>query len=152
VWDAASGRELRTLQSPHTGLVWAVAVTPDGQRVLTGSQEGRARVWDAASGQELLTLNGHTALPNIGASTLGLLNSPQAPGAVLAASVLYPGRVGHIRAIWAVAVTPDGNRLITAGHDNLVMLWDAASGRQLRSFIGGFWVDRGINSIAVTPD
>jgi WD40 repeat protein len=150
LWDVSTGRELRTLQGLHTDPVWAIAITPDGQQVLAGSEDGTARVWDTTNGQELLTLNGHTALPDIGASTVGLLSSPQAPGPVLAASALYPGRTGHTRAIWSVAVTPDGKRLITAGSDNLVMLWDAANGRKLRSFIGNFGGDGGINSVSVT--
>jgi WD40 repeat protein/serine/threonine protein kinase len=152
LWDVCSGRELRTLRRQNTGSVWAVAVTPNGQRVVTGCEDGTARVWDAANGQELLTFNGRT--PDLGASLVGLLNSPQARGAVLAASILYPGRTGHTRAIWAVAVTPDGKRLITAGYDNQVMLWDAATGRQLASFIVGSQREplRGINSVAVASD
>jgi WD40 repeat protein len=33
-----------------------VAFSPDGQRVLTGSNDGKVIVWDAASGESLLTL------------------------------------------------------------------------------------------------
>jgi WD40 repeat protein len=72
---------------------------------------------------------------------------------VLASSLLYPGRTGHAQAIWAIAVTPDGKRLVTGDEQNLILLWDLASGRQLRSFVClPAWVELGINSIAVTPD
>jgi WD40 repeat protein/serine/threonine protein kinase len=153
VWDVSAGRELGTLQGLNTGSVWAVAVTPDGKRVVTGCEDGTARICDAVSGQELLTLDGHTALPDISASTLALLTSPQAPGPFLAASALYPGRTGHTGPIWTVAVTPDGRRLITGGYDNMIMLWDAAKGRQLRSFQGNFDVsNRGVSGVAVTRD
>jgi WD40 repeat protein len=152
LWDVARSRELRTLQRLDTGPVWAVGVTPDGQRVVTGSQDGTARVWDAGSGRELLILNGHIALRDIGASTVGLLSSPGALGSVLAASTLYPGRSGHSGAIWAIAITPDGKRLATAGEGNVVLLWDAATGRQLRMFLGGDYWDWGINSVGLTPD
>jgi hypothetical protein len=40
--------------------VHSVAVTPDGQRIVTGGADGTARVWDIVSGRELLTLKGHT--------------------------------------------------------------------------------------------
>jgi WD40 repeat protein len=71
---------------------------------------------------------------------------------MLAASTLYPGRTGHNGPVWAVAVTPDGKRLVTAGYDSIVMLWDAASGRQLRLYLGHYLPERGINGVAITPD
>jgi WD40 repeat protein len=36
-----------------------VAFSPDGQRIVTGSDDQTAKVWDSASGKELLTLKGH---------------------------------------------------------------------------------------------
>jgi WD40 repeat protein len=35
-----------------------VAFSPDGQRILTGSNDGTAKVWEAVRGRELLTLKG----------------------------------------------------------------------------------------------
>ena len=44
----------------HTGCVTAVAFSPDGKRVLTGSGDNTARLWDAATGAAIATLAGHT--------------------------------------------------------------------------------------------
>lgn len=44
----------------HTGGVEAVAVTPDGRLLLTGSDDGTARLWDLQSGRCLQTFAGHT--------------------------------------------------------------------------------------------
>jgi WD40 repeat protein/serine/threonine protein kinase len=147
LWDLSTRRRLRTLEGLNTGSVWAVAVTADGQRVVTGSEDGTARVWDAAGGREVVVLDGRLALSEITASTAGLLSSP-----LVAASALYPTRTGHVGPIWAVAVTPDGKRAVTAGQDCMVMTWDADTGRQLRSFVGNFFIDWGINSVCVTSD
>jgi WD40 repeat protein len=38
---------------PHQGMVLAVAVSPDGKRILTGGQDRQARLWDAATGKPL---------------------------------------------------------------------------------------------------
>jgi WD40 repeat protein len=79
VWDLATGRTKRKLgiqvkkidspfsclkgqaqQKPqsgqgHTGLVSAVAVTPDGRHVVSGSHDNTLRVWDLKDGKEILT-------------------------------------------------------------------------------------------------
>ena len=52
---AAGSRVLRG----HEGDALAVAFSPDGARIVSGSADGTVRVWDAASGEELLVLRGH---------------------------------------------------------------------------------------------
>src|SRR5262245_63014830 len=43
----------------HEGWVKAVAFSPDGKLVLTGSSDNTARLWDAAGGKLVATLSGH---------------------------------------------------------------------------------------------
>ena len=50
---------VRTLQG-HTDNVWAVAVTPDGHHVVSGSADNMLRVWDLSTGETKTTLQGHT--------------------------------------------------------------------------------------------
>jgi WD40 repeat protein len=40
----------------HTSGVYGLAFTPDGERLVTASEDGALKVWAAASGQDLLTL------------------------------------------------------------------------------------------------
>ena len=58
VWDAASGRLLRTLKG-HTGRVLSVAYSPDGKSLASASDDRTLRVWDPSSGRLLRTLEGH---------------------------------------------------------------------------------------------
>jgi WD40 repeat protein len=46
----------------HPGPVQAVAVTPDGRRIVTGGADGTVRVWDRETGVEQAVLTGHTGL------------------------------------------------------------------------------------------
>ena len=55
MFDAATGAELSRLD--HGYAVRAVAFSPDGTRVATGSDDGSARVFDAATGAELCRLD-----------------------------------------------------------------------------------------------
>src|SRR5262249_7576478 len=51
-------RKMMTLRG-HVSSVTAVAYSPDGSRVTSGSQDGTLTVWDARTGQCLLTLEGN---------------------------------------------------------------------------------------------
>jgi hypothetical protein len=44
----------------HTAPVRAIAFSPDGARILTGSLDDTARLWTAATGEAVATLAGHT--------------------------------------------------------------------------------------------
>ena len=46
----------------HTDAVTSVAFSPDGKRIVSGSQDQTVKVWDADKGTETLTLKGHTQL------------------------------------------------------------------------------------------
>ncbi|SVC76244.1 uncharacterized protein METZ01_LOCUS329098, partial [marine metagenome] len=59
VWDARSGRVIRTVSS-YPDKLRSVAFSPDGNRIATASKDKIAKVWDIDSGQVVLTLSGHT--------------------------------------------------------------------------------------------
>jgi len=61
VWDAATGQQLLTLKG-HTGMVRSVAFSPDGQRIITGSDDWTAKLWNAETGLETFTLPKHTEM------------------------------------------------------------------------------------------
>ncbi len=52
--------QLTELQG-HTGAVYTVAWSPDGNLIASGSQDQTVRVWNAHSHETLLTLHGHNA-------------------------------------------------------------------------------------------
>ena len=48
VWDAASGKPIGAPMKHESGVLSA-KFSPDGQRVVTASKDGTARLWDAIS-------------------------------------------------------------------------------------------------------
>ena len=50
---------IRLVLKGHGDEVWSAAYSPDGQRIVTASFEGTAKVWDAETGKELFTLTSH---------------------------------------------------------------------------------------------
>jgi WD40 repeat protein len=63
VWDARTGRMVRTFPSDNCG-VWRLAWSPDGRRLAVASgvhfiSRGTAKVWDVATGELVHHLRGH---------------------------------------------------------------------------------------------
>src|SRR6266705_2699472 len=51
---------------------------------------------------------------------------------------------GHNAAVKAIAVSHDGNFVVTASRDKSAKLWDLATGRELRSFMGHEFTVNGV--------
>jgi WD40 repeat protein len=61
-----------------------------------------------------------------------------------------PPFAGHPGRVRAVAVTPDGTQIITAGDDGTARIWDRASGQQVGPALTGH--TGYVRAVAVTPD
>ena len=103
-----------TCHAPRGSPVCSVAFSPDGQKLVTGSDDGTAKVWEMVSGKELLTLKGHSL------RVQWVADSPDD----VRAEAFTPDDV-H----W-VAFSPDGQRIAASGGPE-VKVWDAASGKEL---------------------
>ena len=136
--DVATGRA-RGAPLAHDHGVFAVALSPDGQTLLTGggTEDGRvgeARLWDTASAALLARLPAPPGMVyTVAFSKDGtrFLTACQAQVQLweartrtpLGAPLRHPGD-----ALDAALFSPDGQRVLTVGRAGLVRLWLAATG------------------------
>ncbi|HEV3256307.1 MAG TPA: WD40 repeat domain-containing protein [Gemmataceae bacterium] len=143
LWDPATGKEQRKVQVGWYRSFSRPAFSPDGKTLAAAAYfsdpaaAGAIHVvlWDAATGKERLHLEGHH-------TSYGSAVAFSPDGQTLASAdygrmvvlwdlgqgrarreIRVPGGVGHL------AFSPDGKTL--AGSDEMVHLWDAATGRDL---------------------
>jgi WD40 repeat protein len=153
-WQPKTHLALKTLRG-HLDAVKSVAFSPDGQRIVTGSEDHTAKVWDVASGRELLTLKGHRAeISSVAFSSDGqriVTGSWDKTAKVwdAASGKELLTLKGHTDEVWSVAFSPDGQRIVTGSGDNMAKVWEAASGATLLTLKRHSF---GVRSVAFSPD
>lgn len=160
LWDLSTGKE-RRLDTKHVGTrkgsgygTFAVAFTPDGNKLATGGRDDLVKVWDVASGRNLHILKRHhTWVESLAVSPDGRTIASSGQDGLIRLWDAASGQdacpqVGHRYTIWLAAVTPDGKTALTAGWDNTLRWWDMASGKQIRVVE----VPGSLMGLAITPD
>lgn len=141
VWNVAAGAEQFVLRP--TGRAAALAVSPDGQWLLTGGPQGEARFWRAREGAEPHVMSGHRQ--EVTAAAIRADSAMAATGDQTGQIRLWqrvdgdawrPGPVldGHSRMITGLAFTPNGG-LVSASGDNTCGQWDTRTGEEKRSLV-----------------
>jgi WD40 repeat protein/serine/threonine protein kinase len=133
--------ELRALRG-HEGKITSVAISSNGRRLVTGSEDHTAKVWDAETGRLLLTVTGHTK------STGAVAIFPDGRRIVTssedATAKVWDMETGRelltlkapARLIESLAISPDGRRIVTGCADKTARVWDAETGRELLTLKG----------------
>ncbi len=144
----------RTLDG-HTGWVRACAITADGSRVVSASDDHTLRVWDLDAGRTLVTLEHHAsevracAVTPDGRHVISASNDGTLKIWDLDTGRVFATLEGHTAAVTACAVTPDGRRVVSASWDRTLKIWNLDTGCVLATFGGHSF---GVTACAVTPD
>ena len=120
----------------HTAEVRSVDFAPDGNQVLSASNDHTVKVWDAAKGTLVKTLRGHDGwvrscrfADNGRQAVTGSFDNTVAvwPVAEYREQIVYSE--DSAAAVLSSAASPHGKWIATAHQDGAVRLWDRATGK-----------------------
>ena len=153
--NTASGNiTLANTLSGHSATVWSVAISPDGQTIVSSSGDQTLKLWNLPTGELQRTLAGHAD------QVLSVALSPD--GQTLASSSwdhtikLWNLRTEQLRRtitgdsneVWSVALSPDGQTLASS-NGNINKLWNMPT-TELRRNLSGH--SDTVWSVAISPD
>ncbi len=130
LWDMVRFRQITTFDA-HTKTVEAVAFSPDGNTLASGSADDTVRLWDMVTKTEMVSLlrAGH-AVTALSYSPDGRYVASAGRDQVVCLWKLddlsEPSHIlwGHEEAVRSVAFSPDGQRLASGDWNGLIRIWD----------------------------
>jgi WD40 repeat protein len=130
VWDLAKGEQLQLLLG-HTDQVHAVAISPSGALIASGSADRTVRLWDAETGQEVRCFREQGVPLRITFRPDGKRLAAATEDGVCVRDLTRGDRLetlsGHGGSVGGVGYSPDGKYLASAGGDGIARLYDAAT-------------------------
>ncbi len=151
LYDIVTGAPIRVLTG-HDDRVNDVAFAPDGDTLVTASDDGTVRRYNATTGELIRVYTGNGNINAVAFSSDGLrLAWGQSDGDVVLADVASGAVIrtftGHNAMVNDVAFSPDGTQILSGSNDRRALLWNVADGTVLRDWQHTL----AINAVAISP-
>lgn len=141
----------------HSWKVNSLSFSPDSQILASTGCDKTVRIWDVNEAKEIVTLR-----------DLPVISVQFSPDGQTLAIALEPDKftpciklwnvkdwkelksfIGHIGAVWSIAFSPDGERLVSGSSDRTVKIWDVSSGEEIATLWGHL---DSVRSVVYSPD
>ncbi len=139
LWEVPHGQLYFTLKG-HTDKINALAFTPNGKILASGSDDGTIRLWDASTGTQMLSLSsGKTralAFSMDGKILASISNPVQIQLWDIAIGRQLTFLKGQNGSANVLAFSADNRILASGSKDGAIRLWDIATGNKISTFKG----------------
>ena len=128
-WNVEDGKLIQVFEG-HKDAIYALALSPDGATLATGSYDQKIKLWDVATGKETRTLSGHNGcVYQLAFRPDGrILASASADRTVKLWDVASAERretfSQSLKEVRTVAFSVDGKRLYAGGGDSRIRVWE----------------------------
>lgn len=152
--DTSLSSDVRLL-SGHSGPVYSTSFNPDNSFLISGSEDGTARLWSLQTFTCLVCIKGHNyPVWSVEFSPLGfyfVTGSHDKTARVWSTDHIQPLRIlaGHLSDVDCCKFHPNGNYVATGSCDRSVRLWDISNGQCVRILTGH---KGAIYALAFSPD
>jgi WD40 repeat protein len=144
IWDLESGVQVGETWEDNDFGVTAIALSPDGKKVASGSSDGAVKLWNIDTGKVIKTWTGHIKeVRSVSWSSDGgrvLSGSRDGTfrvwGVEVGETSILQGPINTGEKVWAVCYSPDDKMIATGGDD--LKIWNANSGELLKTLEGVF--------------
>jgi len=139
VWDAISGKVVRTIENAHSGKgVTTATISKNGKYILSGGWDSIGKLWDLGSGKMIHGFTG-AVQKTVKQSTVFSYNedfvfsSDESNNTIVCwdsrTSTLLKRYSGHTALVRSLSASPTENGLISCGNDNRVRYWSTPNAK-----------------------
>ncbi|WP_414541409.1 WD40 repeat domain-containing protein [Nostoc sp. CCY0012] len=139
----------------HGDSIWSVALTANGQTLVSASADKTIKVWNVNPGKIISTLEGHT-------DTVREIAISSDDQTLVSGSGDKTIKVWNLQTfeiirtinpnggpVWSVAISSDGQTLVSGTEDGNIQIWNFHTGQLLRTIQGH---ESRVFSVAISPD
>ena len=139
----------------HTQQVDSVAISSNGQTLVSGSGDNTIKIWNLKTGKLKSTLAGHTQpVDSVAISPDGQTLASGSYDHTIKIWNLKTGKLkstltGHTQTVNSVAISPDRQTLVSGSYDHTIKIWNLTTG-ELKTTLTGH--TQPVNSVAISSD